>query len=73
MVQCSNPAPPRPWSWVSHSTLPPPAPCGVVGVWYCMDGRYGMYVCWVWYVWYDSMYGMYGMYGYYDGYGMFAM
>ena len=44
------PSPPRPWSWVSHSTVPFPLwcgggvvpPCGVVRVWYCMDGRYGM-------------------------------
>ena len=34
MVQRSKPPPPRPWSWVSHSTVPLP-PCGVVGVWYC--------------------------------------
>ena len=29
-----QPPSPRPWSWVSHSTVPLP-PCGVVGVWYC--------------------------------------
>ena len=32
MAQRSNPL--RPWSCVSHSTVPLP-PCGVVGVWYC--------------------------------------
>ena len=57
----------------SAIVLSPSPPCGVVRVWYCMDGRYGMEVCWLWYVWYDSMYGLYGMYGYYDGYGMYAM
>ena len=30
MVQRSNPPPPRPWSWVSHSTVPLPL---VRGVW----------------------------------------
>ena len=41
-----TPLPPRPWFWVSHSTVPLPPlwcgvvpsaypPCGVVGVWYC--------------------------------------
>ena len=28
----SVPTPPRPWSWVRHSTVPLP-PCGLVGVW----------------------------------------
>ena len=42
MVQRSNPPPPRPWSWVSHSTVPLP-PCGVVGVWYGMLSMHGVY------------------------------
>ena len=57
-------------SWISHSTVPLP-PCGVVGVWYCMDGRYDRYGM------YDQssygMYGMYGMYGIIGTYGRHGM
>ena len=58
---CHPPLPPTPMGWVPYTgpiwDLPPPPPCGVVGVWHCPPPPCG--VVGVWY----GMLGMYGVYG----------
>ena len=79
------PLPPTPMGWVPYTgpiwDLPPPPPCGVVGVWHCpppplwCGGGVVWYVGYVWCVWsvWYGMFGKYGMFGMYGRYGMYAM